>query len=224
MRAPSVGRGPDPEAVRAAADRAERGPGSRGPHLRPQLSSIEQLPEEAEEDVVWAVGQLNARSATQADILFEFNDRLAAKGIDPISRSAFNRASLKLAAMSKRLAEARRIFEGIAPQFTPERVDENTVALGEFIKLVVFELTQSEGTAIGPKGAMELAKAHLAVIQGQKISADRRRALEADFKAEAGRAIEKVAAAKGLSSESVTALRAELFGQAMPKAEAARGA
>lgn len=175
-------RAPDPDSVRAAADRAERG-AKRGPQTRPQLSAMEQLPEDAQEDVIWAVGELNNRSRTQADILFEFNDRLAAKGIDPISKSAFNRSSIRLAAMSKRLTEARKIFEGIAPQFTPERVDENTIALGEFIKLIVFELTQSEAVAIGPKGAMELAKAHLAVIQGQKISTERRAKLEADAKA-----------------------------------------
>lgn len=215
-----------PEAVRAAADRAEAAvDGKRGAPRsgRGQLSSIDLLPEEAQEDVVWAVGQLNERKRTQEDIRFEFNDRLAAKGVDPISRSAFNRASMKLAAMSARLAEARRIFEGIAPQFTAERVDENTVALGEFIKLVILELAQSEGGALGPKGAMELAKAHLAVIQGQKISADRRRHLQEDFKAEAAKAIDKAATARGVSAEVRQAMRAELFGLAPPAAEGGHG-
>lgn len=204
---------PDPDSVRAAADRAEASArGDRRPHTRPQLSSLEQLPEEAQDDVVWAVGELNARKRTQADILFEFNDRLDAKGIAPISRSAFNRASIKLSAMSTRLNEARRIFEGIAPQFTPERVDENTIALGEIIKLVVFELSQSEGAALGPKGAMELAKAHLAVIQGQKISADRRSKLEAEFRTKTEAAIDKVAEVTGLSAERAADLRRDLLG------------
>lgn len=217
-------RPPDPDSVKAAADRAEaRAEGKAERRAgRGHLSSLDLLPEEAQEDVVWAVAQLNARKQTQAEILFEFNDRLAKKGIDGISRSAFNRASVRLAAMSARLNEARRIFEGLAPQFTPERVDENTIALGEFIKLLVFELAQSDGQEIGPKGAMELAKAHLAVIQGQKISADRRTTLETRFKAEAGKALEKAAAAKGLSADTVRTLRAELFGQVLP--EAGRGA
>lgn len=93
--------------------------------------------------------------------------------------------------------------------------------LGEFIKLLVFELAQNEGGAIGTKGAMELARAYLAAIQAQKISAERRRALEADFKAEAEKAIEKVAKVRGVSAEATEALRRELFGITP---EAGRGA
>ena len=179
---------PSSETVRSAADRAEARSEHRDrPAGRGRLSSIDQLPEEAQEDVTWAVGELNRRQRTQADILFELNDRLTAKGVDPVSKSAFNRTSMRLAAMSSRLNEARRIFEGLAPQFTPERVDENTIALGEFIKLLVFELAQNEGETLGTKGAMELARAHLAVIQGQKISTERRAKLT---KSMAGKLIE----------------------------------
>lgn len=163
-----------------AADRAEaRASRAEAPRQgRGQLSSMDLVPEEGQEDITWAVGELNKRERTAQDILMEMNDRLAAKGIDPISKSAFNRKSLKLAAMSNRLNEARHIFSGIASQFTAEKVDESTVVLGEFIKLLVFELVQSEGSDIGTKGAMELARAHLAVIQGQKLSAERRQKVE----------------------------------------------
>lgn len=214
-------RPPDPEAVKAAADRAEArtGRGGEPPRGRGRLSSIDQLPEEAEEDIVWAVGQLNSRKLSQEEIRFELNDRLARKGIDEISRSAFNRRAVKLYAMSKRLSEARHIFEGLAPQFTAEKVDQNTVVLGEFLKLLVFELAQNDGNALGPTGAMELARAHLAVIQGQKISSDRRAKLETEFKKKAEGAIERVAKTKGLSAEATAAMRAELFGipQAPPE-------
>ena len=167
-----------------AADRAEaRASRAEAPRRgRGQLSSMDLVPEDGQEDIVWAVGELNKRERTAKDILFDLNDRLAAKDIDPISSSAFNRKSVKLAAMSNRLNEARHIFSGIAPQFTAEKVDESTVVLGEFIKLLVFELVQSEGGEIGSKGAMELARAHLAVIQGQKLSAERRSKIEAAAK------------------------------------------
>lgn len=170
------------------------------------------VPEEAQEDIVWAVGELNKRERTANEILFELNDRLAVKDIDPISKSAFNRKSVKLAAMSNRLNEARHIFTGLAPQFTADKVDQHTLVLGEFIKLLIFELVQNEGTEIGPKGAMELARAHLAVIQGQKLSSERRMKLEADFKAGAAEAIEKVVKARGISAEVATDMRRELFG------------
>lgn len=206
-----------------AADRAEAR-ADRGPERRPgrgRLSSMDLIPEEGQDDIVWAVAELNKRQRSAKEILFDLNDRLAAKGIDPISSSAFGRKSVKLAAMSNRLNEARHIFAGLAPQFTAEKVDEGTIVLGEFIKLLVFELAQNEGAAIGTKGAMELARAYLAAIQAQKISAERRRALEADFKAEAEKAIEKVAKVRGVSAEATEALRRELFG-IVP--EAGRGA
>src|SRR4051794_37399582 len=94
---------------------------------RGRLSAMEQVPEEAQDDIIWAIGELNKRERSQADILFELNDRLAVKGVDAISSSAFNRKSMKLAAAMNRLAEARHIFAGIADQFTPEKVDENTL-------------------------------------------------------------------------------------------------
>lgn len=179
---------------------------------RGRLSSVDLLPEEAQDDVVWAVGELNKRDKTAAEILHEFNGRLIDKGLEPVSKSAFNRKSMKLAAMSNRLNEARHIFAGLAPQFTAEKVDENTVVLGEFIKLLIFEIVQTEGTQMDPKGAMELAKAHLAVIQGQRISVDRRAALQKEFVKEAGKAIDEVAKQKGLSEEVRRDLRRDLFG------------
>lgn len=208
-----------PEAVKAAADRAEGGPQPRGPKVRPQLSSFDLLPEEADEDKLWAAAQLNERTRSQAEILFELNERLDAKGIAPLTKSAFGRTAVKLGAMSTRLNEARRIFEGVAPQFTPERVDENTVALAEFIKLIVFELTQQEGAMIGTKGAMELGKALLAVIQSQAISAARRTKLEADFKAQASKAVDAVAREKGLPDDTVRSVKAKLLGLKVPAAK-----
>lgn len=197
-----------------AADRAEARADGRDARraTRGRLSSMDMVPDDAQDDIVWAVGELNKRERTANEILFDLNDRLEAKGVDPISKSAFNRKSVKLAAMSSRLNEARHIFQGLAPQFTADKVDEHTLVLGEFIKLLIFELVQNDGTAIGSKGAMELARAHLAVIQGQKISSERRIKLEADFKAGAAEAIEKVTKARGVSAEVTAELRRELFG------------
>ena len=76
---------------------------------RGRLSSIDLLPEEAQDDILWALGELNQRQRTQADILFELNDRLEAKGFEAISKSAFNRNSTKLAARSRRIAERQQI-------------------------------------------------------------------------------------------------------------------
>ncbi len=139
------------------------------------LSSIDHLPEECEDDIVWAMQELAARRRTQADILFEFNDRLAVKGAGPISRSAFSRHSVRLSAAQRRIAEGRAMFAGLRDQFDAGDVDENTVILGEFIKTAIQEVLV-DSDALSPKAAMELARAYASTVSAQKASAERRRA------------------------------------------------
>ena len=175
-----------------AADRLGRG----------RLSSLDLAPEEAQDDIMWAMGELNKRARTQADILFELNDRLAAKGLDGISKSAFNRKAMLVAAAAQRLSERRALFEGLAPQFTAERMDEANVVIGELIKTLITELLDADAGAFTPKGAMELARAYKHTIEGQNISADaKRRALDAASR-KVGEAVEKVAREKGITAET----------------------
>jgi len=179
---------------------------------RGRLSSIDLLPEEAADDVVWAAQELAARKRTIADIHFEFNDRLEAKGIEPVSRSAFYRSGVRLAAARRRMHEARAMFEGLASQFTAEDVDQNTVILGEFIKTLIVELVGDESGEKTPKQAMELGRAFQATVAAQKISTERRQKIEADFAAKAGKAIEQVAEAKGLTADTVEAIKSKVLG------------
>ncbi len=178
---------------------------------RGRLSSIDLVPEEGRDAVLWALGELNKRERTQTDILFELNDRLEAVGCEPIARSSFNRKAVRLAAASKRLSDARHIFAGLADQFTPDRVDEGNIGLGEIIKTLIFELTDPDQKH-GPKEAMELARAYQATISGQRISSDRRRKLEADYAEKTSKAIERVAEEAGLSADRVAQLRREFLG------------
>lgn len=157
---------------------------------RGHLNSLDLLPAEAEDDVVWACQELAARSRTIQDILFEFNDRLQAKGLEPVSRSAFYRAAADKAAAQTRMQRARSMFEGIATQFTAEDVDENTIILGEFIKTLIIELVHDGSGAKDPKQAMELARAFQATVAAQKISTDRRQKIEAEAKAKLVKAVE----------------------------------
>lgn len=178
-----------------------------------RLSAMDMVPDEAQDDIVWAIGQLNLRQRSQADILFDLNDRLATKGVDPISSSAFNRKALKLRAVQIRLDEARHIFTGIADQFTPEKVDDNNIVLGEFIKMLVFELTQADAAERSPKEAMELARAYHDTVKGQAMSSSRREKLQGNALAAAEAAVVQVAGKKALTPELKVAFRAMLFGQ-----------
>ncbi|SFD78044.1 Protein of unknown function [Bosea sp. CRIB-10] len=181
--------------------------------IRNRLSSLDLVPEDAQDDIVWAIGELNQRQRTQADILFELNDRLVTKGVDPISSSAFNRKAVKLRAVQIRLDEARHIFTGIADQFTPEKVDDNNIVLGEFIKMLVFELTQADASERTPKMAMELARAFHDTVKGQAMSSARRDKLHSKAQAAAEAAVVKVAGKKALTPELKQAFRSMLFGQ-----------
>jgi hypothetical protein len=165
---------------------------------RGRVSSIDRLPEEADDDVVWACEQLYQRQRDQQDILAEFNDRLAAKGLGPISRSAFGRQATRLAAAQRRMRESRAMFEGLSSEFTATSVDENTIILGEFIKTLITELVDDSAGRKSPKEAMELARAFHATVSAQKVSAERRMKVEAEAKAKMERAVE--AAVSGLEA------------------------
>lgn len=194
---------------------------------RGRLSSLDLIPEAGQDDIVWAMAQLNLRSRTQEDIRFELNDRLEAKGIEGISKSAFNRKAVAVAKANWRLAEARAMFQGVAEYLTPDKIDDANVALGEFIKTLIAEILSSRDD-LDPKAAKELAQAFQAVVTGQKLSIDRKvkadaadaAAAEAQAKKTAD-AVEKVATEAGLSAERVAQLRREFLGVRPAPKEAA---
>ena len=191
---------------------------------RGRLSSLDLVPEAGQDDIVWAMGELNQRQRTQADILFELNDRLEAKGLDGISKSAFNRKAVSVARAGQRMAESRAIFAGIADYLTPEKIDDGNVALGEFIKTLIAEIVSANET-LTPKGAMEVSRAFQSVVAAQNVSFIRRTRAKADEEAQARKtadAVAKVATEAGLSAERVAQLRREFLGvRPQPKPEGA---
>ncbi|TMV06124.1 phage protein Gp27 family protein [Brucella haematophila] len=154
---------------------------------RSRLDSMELLPEEAQDDVVWAISQLNERRRSQADILFELNDRLEVKGIGPISKSAFNRKSTRLRRRTDQLEERRYIYAGIAEKLTPEEIGRSDIVLGEFLKTLIDELLDGDG--LNSKNAMELARAYKETVVAQRHSAEHRRKAEQEASAKLAKAV-----------------------------------
>ena len=154
---------------------------------RSRLDSMELLPEEAQDDVVWAISQLNERRRSQADILFELNDRLEVKGIGPISKSAFNRKSTRLRRRTDQLEERRYIYAGIAEKLTPEEIGRSDIVLGEFLKTLIDELLDGDG--LNSKNAMELARAYKETVVAQRHSAEHRRKAEEEATAKLAKAV-----------------------------------
>ncbi|WP_024896800.1 phage protein Gp27 family protein [Brucella rhizosphaerae] len=154
---------------------------------RSRLDSLEQLPEDAQDDVIWAISQLNERRRSQADILFELNDRLEVKGIGPISKSAFNRKAMRLSRRASQLEERRFIYAGIAEKLTPEEISKSDIVLGEFLKTLIDELLDGDG--LNSKNAMELARAYKETVVAQRHSAEHRRKAEEEAKAKLAKAV-----------------------------------
>ncbi|QDY99075.2 DUF3486 family protein [Nitratireductor mangrovi] len=172
------------------------------------------LPEECQDDVVWALARLNERQRTQADILFELNDRLAVKGQGPISRSAFSRRSVRMSKRARQLEERSHLYAGIAEKLTPEEIGQADIVLGEFLKTLIDELL--DHPQLTPKNAMELARAYQSIVAAQRTSVDRQekseRATAAKLAKAVDEAVETVAKEKGMSAETVEAIKQKILG------------
>lgn len=188
---------------------------------RGRLSGIELLPAECDEVIAWAAGELRDRDRTQLDIYQEFVGKLEELSrehrgeveITIPSFSAFNRYSIKLATMTRRIEETREIAGAIAGRFDAEASDNLTLIAAEAIKTLVFEVLTAAGEhGIDPKGAMQLAAALRSATQAQGVSTARRAKVEKDFAKEVDEAVEQVARVKGLTEETAEAIKAQILG------------
>ncbi|AQZ51922.1 DUF3486 family protein [Martelella mediterranea] len=186
---------------------------------RGRLSNIDLLPAECDDVVAWAAQELAMRKRTQTEIYTEFRDRLLAIqseyeiSFEIPSFTAFNRYSVNLARMTKRIQETREIAATIAQRIDAEASDELTLITAEAIKMLIYELLQAtEDGGLDPKGAMQLANALRSAVQAQSVSSARRQKVEADFADKAKQAVQTVAKARGLSDEAAGEILDKLLG------------
>ncbi|MCT7668200.1 DUF3486 family protein [Shinella kummerowiae] len=195
---------------------------------RGRLSAIDLLPDECEPIIAWATQELADRSRTETDIYGEFRTKLIALqgeiglDFDIPSSSTFNRFSMRLAQMTRRLEQTREIAATLSQRLDATGSDDLTMIAAEAIKTLIFEVLQSTGEAgLGPKGAMELANALRAASAAQVTSSNRRMKLEAEEKAKrveaemrdnAERALDTLASDPGISKEAIARARREFLG------------
>ena len=186
---------------------------------RGRLSKIDLLPNECDDIVAWAAQELGKRKRTQTEIYPEFRDKLLAiqgeygVAFDIPSFTAFNRYSVNLARMTKRIEETREIAATIAQRIDAEASDELTLITAEAIKTLIYELLQAtEDGGLDPKGAMQLANALRSAVQAQSVSSSRRQKVEADFADKAKKAVQTVAKARGLSDDAAGEILDKLLG------------
>lgn len=178
---------------------------------RGRLSSIDLLPDEAVPDIVWALEALNERGMPQTAILAEFNARLADRGIGGVSKSAFNRWSVRKAIQFKRLNEVRAITGEIVRDLGVDGADNVTIAVAESIKAAVYERLEGDND---PKALMALGRALNSAVAAQKSSADLRAKIEARTNAQIEAAAEKVESVgreAGLGEERIAELRRDVL-------------
>nr|WP_278437063.1 DUF3486 family protein [Brucella anthropi] len=188
---------------------------------RGRLTGLELLPEECGPVVAWAAEELKNRERTQTDIYEEFYAKLDALQKEHRgeleftipSFSAFNRYSIKLAALTQRLEETREIAGSIASRFDAQASDDLTLIAAEAIKTLVFELITSTGEAgVDPKGAMQLATALRSAAQAQGVSTVRRQKVEKEFGEKVTEAVQTVAKSKGISAEATDEILTRILG------------
>lgn len=188
---------------------------------RGQLSAIERLPPECDPIIDWAEEQLRDRERTQTEIYEEFflkMQQLQAEHRGELdfaipSFSAFNRHSIKLAILTRRMEQTSDIAEAISKRFDAGKSDNLTLIAAEAIKTLVFELITDGGEAgFTPKGAKELADALRSAAQAQNVSSARRVKVEKEFKQDVEKAVETVAQVKGLTRDTVDEIKARILG------------
>lgn len=149
---------------------------------RGRLSSIELLPEHADEAVRWAMDALASREFTQTLILERFNEMLADLDppVGPISASAFNRYSMRFAAQARRLSEAREMAATLAERLDDMPEGDVGLMLGETIKALINDVLL-DGMISGESPSMKNLLAAAEAVQ--RLEAARKSNIEAGEKA-----------------------------------------
>jgi len=168
---------------------------------RGRLHSIDMLPPEADPDILWARAELLEHRRTQADILFELNDRLAVIGCGPISSSAFNRYSMRKAAAVRSIRETTEVARAVTETLGPDKADHATIFLSQLIRQASIDILERGGKS--SKEVMEIGKAVQAIAAAEARSFDTRQKRRAEIKGLA-------AAATEAAADSIVAQRPEL--------------
>ncbi|MFG5381033.1 phage protein Gp27 family protein [Yoonia sp. R2-816] len=183
---------------------------------RGRLSSFDTMPTEAEGIIAWASQELSDRERTQTDIYAEFVEKCEAlmkehRGELEFripSFSSFNRYSIRMAKLTRRLDETRAVVAALSERFDPKDADDLTVMTVETIKSMVLHMLADHDDKLLPKDVMQLASAIRQAQQAQSASTYRR-AKTMEFLEEA---VETVAKMKGMTAETSEAIKRQILG------------
>lgn len=204
-----------------AAAHAKNDPASNDEPTQPprrgrgRLSSIDILPEEAEPAVMRAMDALKERKKPQAQILRVLNLELEALGIKPISKSAFNRKALWLATYGRQLEQAREIASVYSERLQETPDGDVGMLLGETLKTLIFDvLTEASLSKKSPSMVMlgVASEALRNLEKAREMSVNNRIKIEREFIKDAKKAVDRVAKEKGLSKDTISAIKSQILG------------
>lgn len=180
-------------------------------------SSIDRLPDEVRAEI----GRLRQNGRTIDEILTHLRKL---DGIEPVSRSALGRHIKGLAKLGERMRRSRQVAEalvkdlGDAPESEAARIN---IELMHTAILDLFMRADGDGEEGGaapadPKSLHDVSKAldHLARASKTNmdfIAAAEKRATD-KAKAAAAEKVDEVGRARGISAETLTAIKAGIFG------------
>jgi hypothetical protein len=193
----------------------------RGP-----LSTIDRLPDWAGPAVIDANEALKGNKLTQIEIHEAFNAQLRAlafaegivSDVPQISRSAFNRRSMRLATIGRRLAETREITAVLASRLEDGGDEHLTLTLAETIKTIVFEALENAGSiAASPMAAEMMANFALALKSAEQtkaVATKTRQAIQETIAVKVPDAVDQMVREKGLSKETGDQIKRMVLGLA----------
>lgn len=178
---------------------------------RGRLSSIQLLPQECSDIVIWAAGELQQSPRTQLDIYQEFVLKLQERQRESRgeldfkipSFSAFNRYSIDLDATTREMNEAREMASAVLSGLDHGDGDEITKFVGEALKAAVMAMLRTQKGKLNPKNLMELASTMRMVTVAQATSAAHRQKLETEMATKTKEAIETVGKKAGISQDTL---------------------
>jgi Protein of unknown function (DUF3486) len=175
---------------------------------RGRLSSIDLLPEEAHPHIRAAIDALAKRERTQDAIRDELNQHLLALGLDPVSRSSFNRRALALAKIGEDIRRAREMAAVFAEKMDEMPEGDIGMLINEMVKSIIYTMTE-----VSAKLLNGISLSLFRLEQAGNISVKRRREIEAGAKAKASQVVDTVAKARGLSAEVAEEIKAKVLGK-----------
>lgn len=150
---------------------------------RGRLSSIEMLPEEAQEAVNWAATAIEERKLQLNEILAEFNRQLIALGLEPVSKSAFSRYAVRQAILYRDMAEGRAMVGELAEKLGLKGDKPIDVAFSEMLKISALALVRPG--QVTEDSLLALARTVKVINEAEAIAAENERRKERDAKEKA---------------------------------------